>query len=80
MILIISGWTWGCKIYTALFPCNECTKAIIQSVLMKLSTCLINMKGLTFLKHLGSCLIKLVKYRKVEAKVTSILLHLMKYA
>lgn len=21
----------GCKIYTALFPCNECTKAIIQS-------------------------------------------------
>ena len=21
----------GCRIYTALFPCNECTKAIIQS-------------------------------------------------
>jgi dCMP deaminase len=21
----------GCTIYTALFPCNECTKAIIQS-------------------------------------------------
>ncbi|MCH5717049.1 deaminase [Niabella hibiscisoli] len=21
----------GCKIYTALFPCNECTKAIIQA-------------------------------------------------
>lgn len=21
----------GCKIYTALFPCNECTKSIIQS-------------------------------------------------
>jgi dCMP deaminase len=21
----------GCKIYTALFPCNECSKAIIQS-------------------------------------------------
>ncbi|MEK7198662.1 MAG: dCMP deaminase family protein [Bacteroidota bacterium] len=21
----------GCKMYTALFPCNECTKAIIQS-------------------------------------------------
>jgi dCMP deaminase len=21
----------GCKIYTALFPCNECAKAIIQS-------------------------------------------------
>lgn len=22
---------WGCRIYTALFPCNECSKAIIQS-------------------------------------------------
>ena len=22
---------YGCKIYTALFPCNECSKAIIQS-------------------------------------------------
>jgi dCMP deaminase len=22
---------YGCRIYTALFPCNECTKAIIQS-------------------------------------------------
>jgi dCMP deaminase len=21
----------GCRIYTALFPCNECTKSIIQS-------------------------------------------------
>ena len=21
----------GCKIYTALFPCNECSKAIIQA-------------------------------------------------
>jgi dCMP deaminase len=21
----------GCRIYTALFPCNECSKAIIQS-------------------------------------------------
>jgi dCMP deaminase len=21
----------GCKMYTALFPCNECSKAIIQS-------------------------------------------------
>ncbi len=27
----------GCKIYTALFPCNECTKAIIQSGIREVS-------------------------------------------
>ena len=25
------GDLYGCRIYVALFPCNECTKAIIQS-------------------------------------------------
>ena len=30
-ILNASGDLRGCKVYVALFPCNECAKAIIQS-------------------------------------------------
>ncbi len=63
----------GCKIYTALFPCNECSKAIIQS----------GIKEVIFLsdKYHGSDIFKAskimldgagVKYRKVEAHISSI--------
>ncbi len=65
----------GCKIYTALFPCNECTKAIIQSGITevvflsdkyqstdsaKASRLMLDMAG--------------VRYRKVEAGIDSLVL------
>lgn len=55
----------GCKIYTALFPCNECSKAIIQSGIteviylsdkyegdevFKVSRLILNKAGVTFRK------------------------------
>ena len=63
----------GCRIYTALFPCNECSKAIIQS----------GIKEVIFLsdKYHGSDIFKAskimldtagVKYRKVDAHISSI--------
>lgn len=63
----------GCKIYTALFPCNECSKAIIQS----------GIKEVIYLsdKHSASDIFKAskllleksgVQYRKVEANVDHI--------
>lgn len=65
----------GCKIYTALFPCNECTKAIIQSGITevvylsdkyqstdsaKASRLMLDMAGVT--------------YRKVEAGIEKLIL------
>lgn len=65
----------GCKIYTALFPCNECTKAIIQSGISevvylsdkyqstdsaKASRLMLDMAGVT--------------YRKVEAGIDKLVL------
>lgn len=63
----------GCRIYTALFPCNECSKAIIQA----------GIKEVIFLsdKYDGSDVSKAskhmlqtsgVSYRKVEVKRKSI--------
>ena len=63
----------GCKIYTALFPCNECSKAIIQS----------GIKEVIYLsdKYHGNDIFKAskimldtagVKYRKVETHISSI--------
>lgn len=65
----------GCKIYTALFPCNECSKAIIQS----------GINEVIFLsdKYHGNDIFKAskimldtagVKYRKVETSLSEILL------
>jgi dCMP deaminase len=65
----------GCKIYTALFPCNECTKAIIQS----------GISEVVFLsdKYAGNDVFKASKlmldkagivYRKVEAKISGLTL------
>lgn len=65
----------GCKIYTALFPCNECTKAIIQSGIQeviylsdkyadndvfKASKIMLDTAG--------------ISYRKVKSTITSLLL------
>lgn len=65
----------GCKIYTALFPCNECTKAIIQS----------GIREVIYLsdKYAGNDVFKAAKimldtagvtYRKVESTITNLLL------
>lgn len=65
----------GCKIYTALFPCNECAKAIIQSGITEV----------IFLsdKHAENDIFKAskfmldkagVKYRKVMPKISSLVL------
>jgi dCMP deaminase len=65
----------GCKIYSALFPCNECTKAIIQS----------GIREVIYLsdKYAGNDIFKAskimldtagVRYRKVESTITSLLL------
>lgn len=63
----------GCRIYTALFPCNECTKAIIQS----------GIKEVVFLSdkyHASDSFIASkqmldkagVSYRKVESNIEKI--------
>jgi dCMP deaminase len=65
----------GCKIYTALFPCNECTKAIIQS----------GIREVIYLsdKYAGNDVFKAskimldtagVSYRKVYSTITSLVL------
>jgi dCMP deaminase len=65
----------GCKIYTALFPCNECSKAIIQS----------GIKEVIYLsdKYHGNDIFKASKimldtagvvYRKVYVNITDITL------
>jgi dCMP deaminase len=63
----------GCKIYTALFPCNECSKAIIQSGITEV----IYLSD----KYAGNAIFKASKimldtagvtYRKVEATITSL--------
>jgi dCMP deaminase len=63
----------GCRIYTALFPCNECTKAIIQSGITEVvylsdkydgtESCIASKK---MLDKAG------VTYRKVASNISSI--------
>jgi dCMP deaminase len=63
----------GCKIYTALFPCNECTKAIIQSGISEVIYLSDKYHGNDIFKASKIMLDKAgVKYRKVEAKVRDI--------
>ena len=65
----------GCKIYTALFPCNECAKAIIQSGINEVIYLSDKYEGNDIFKASRIMLDKAgVKYRKVATKVTSILL------
>lgn len=65
----------GCKIYTALFPCNECTKAIIQSGITEVIYLSDKYSGNDmFIASKRMLDTAGVQYRKVEARVGSILL------
>jgi len=65
----------GCKIYTALFPCNECAKAIIQSGITEVIYLSDKYEGTDVFKASKFMLDKAaVHYRKVASKVTNILL------
>ena len=65
----------GCRIYTALFPCNECSKAIIQAGITeviylsdKYATSDSSVASKAMLDKAG------VTYRKVEVKIRDIVL------
>jgi dCMP deaminase len=65
----------GCKIYTALFPCNECTKAIIQSGIKEVIYLSDKYEGTDIFKASKIMLDKaVVSYRKVHATISSITL------
>ena len=63
----------GCKIYTALFPCNECSKAIIQSGISEVIYLSDKYAGTDPAKASRLMLDKAgVECRKVESKVIDI--------
>ncbi len=63
----------GCKIYTALFPCNECTKAIIQSGITEVIYLSDKYEGNDIFKASKMMLTKAgVTYRKVKASISSL--------
>ncbi|MGZ8515985.1 MAG: deoxycytidylate deaminase [Chitinophagaceae bacterium] len=65
----------GCKIYTALFPCNECSKAIIQSGINEVIFLSDKYAGTDAAMASKIMLEKAgVQYRKVESKINSLLL------
>lgn len=65
----------GCKIYTALFPCNECSKAIIQSGINEVIYLSDKYAGTDAAKASRLMLEKAgVQYRKVEAGIDTIVL------
>lgn len=65
----------GCKIYTALFPCNECSKAIIQSGIVEVIYLSDKYVGTDIFKASKIMLDKAaVKYRKVESKIMQLVL------
>lgn len=65
----------GCKIYTALFPCNECTKAIIQSGIQEVIYLSDKYAGNDIFKASKVMLETAgVSYRKVESGIISLLL------
>ncbi|MBS1512170.1 MAG: dCMP deaminase family protein [Bacteroidetes bacterium] len=60
----------GCKIYTALFPCNECAKAIIQSGITEVIYLSDKYEGTDVFKASKFMLDKAgVRYRKVKAQI-----------
>ena len=68
----------GCRIYTALFPCNECTKAIIQSGIAEVIYLSDKYEGTDIFKASKIMLDKAgVAYRKVKAGISSITLSYM---
>lgn len=65
----------GCKIYTALFPCNECAKAIIQSGIAEVIYLSDKYDGTNVFKASKKMLDTAgVMYRKVETKISSVTL------
>ncbi len=65
----------GCKIYTALFPCNECAKAIIQSGISEVIFLSDKYDGTDTAKASKHMLDKaLVTYRKVDARMDQLIL------
>lgn len=65
----------NCRIYTALFPCNECTKAIIQSGITEVIYLSDKYEGTEPARASRMMLNKAgIKYRKVEVNISSLLL------
>lgn len=65
----------GCKIYTALFPCNECTKAIIQAGIKEIIYLSDKYDGTDPSKASKLMLDRAgVNYRKVSAGIDELLL------
>jgi dCMP deaminase len=65
----------GCRIYTALFPCNECAKAIIQSGISEVIYLSDKYEGTDTAKASKLMLdTAIVKYRKVVTSITSLVL------
>lgn len=65
----------GCKIYTALFPCNECTKAIIQAGITEVIYLSDKYAGTDAAKASKLMLdTSGVRYRKVESSISNIVL------
>jgi len=65
----------GCKIYTALFPCNECTKAIIQSGINEVIYLSDKYEQTDAAKASRMMLDKAgIRYRKVETRMGQIVL------
>jgi len=65
----------GCKIYTALFPCNECAKAIIQSGITEVIYLSDKYEGTDVFKASRLMLGKAgVNCRKVNVRISSLLL------
>ena len=65
----------GCKIYTALFPCNECSKAIIQSGIIEVIYLSDKYAGTDTAKASKLMLEKSgVAYRQVKSNISSLLL------
>lgn len=72
-ILNSQGLVKGCKLYVALFPCNECTKAIIQSGIKEVIYMSDKYDGtpsvIASKKMLDGCKIKYRKYEKVGKQI-----------
>lgn len=65
----------GCTIYTALFPCNECTKAIIQAGISEVVYLSDKYEGTDASKASKLMLDKSgVKYRKVIASINQLVI------
>ncbi len=65
----------GCKIYTALFPCNECSKAIIQSGIKEVIYLSDKYAGTDVFKASKLMLDKAgVQFRKVESTIMNLVL------